>query len=47
MKIVNVLRIAGCNLGYIHMRESKLKMSELKLGNMNNMLNKVYIASTK
>lgn len=29
------------------MPESKLKMSELKLGNMNNMLNKVYIASTK
>lgn len=46
-KLLNILETAGSNLGYIHTLESKLKMSELKKGELNSMFDKKHSEVTK
>jgi len=42
-KVMNILSTAGSSLGYTHTAESKLKMSELKAGELNSMFNKKHL----
>jgi group I intron endonuclease len=44
---MNILSTAGSSLGYTHTAESKLKMSELKAGELNSMFNKKHLEETK
>ncbi len=44
---MNILSTAGSSLGYTHTGESKLKMSELKVGELNSMFNKKHLEETK
>lgn len=44
---MNILSTAGSSLGYTHTAESKLKMSELKAGELNSMFNKKQLEETK
>ena len=46
-KVMNILSTAGSSLGYTHTAESKLKMSELKAGELNSMFNKKHLEETK
>ena len=44
---MNILSTAGSSLGYTYTAESKLKMSELKAGELNSMFNKKQLEETK
>lgn len=46
-KVMNILKIAGSSLGYVHSDYSKLKMSVSKQGSNNSMFNKMHLLSTK
>ena len=46
-KVMNILSTAGSSLGYTYTAESKLKMSELKAGELNSMFNKKQLEETK
>jgi hypothetical protein len=44
---MNILSTAGSSLGYTYTVESKLKMSELKAGELNSIFNKKQLDETK
>lgn len=46
-KVMNILSKGGSSLGYTHTTESRLKMSELKAGELNSMFNKNHSEETK
>lgn len=46
-KVMNILSTGGSSIGYIHTTESRLKMSELKAGELNSMFNKNHSEETR